>query len=67
MQPVKVAASAGGRNVTIKMTNNIKVEGGNGQNVEKQVVSGMSKVTQQLADMLRRATGTDQGEGGLVI
>ncbi|MGY0229647.1 tape measure protein [Levilactobacillus brevis] len=67
VQPVKVAASAGGRNVTIKMTNNIKVEGGNGQNVEKQVVSGMSKVTQQLADMLRRATGTDQGEGGLVI
>lgn len=67
VQPVKVAASAGGRNVTIKMTNNIKVEGGNGQNVEKQVVSGLSKVTQQLADMLRRATGTDQGEGGLVI
>ncbi len=67
VQPVKVAASAGGRNVTIKMTNNIKVEGGNGQNVEKQVISGMSKVTQQLADMLRRATGTDQGEGGLVI
>ncbi|WP_157771906.1 tape measure protein [Levilactobacillus brevis] len=67
VQPVKVAASAGGRNVTIKMTNNIKVEGGNGQNVEKQVVSGMSKVTQQLADMFRRATGTDQGEGGLVI
>lgn len=67
VQPVKVAASAGGRNVTIKMTNNIKVEGGNGQNVEKQVVSGMSKVNQQLADMLRRATGTDQGEGGLVI
>ncbi|WP_214464525.1 tape measure protein [Levilactobacillus brevis] len=67
VQPVKVAASAGGRSVTIKMTNNIKVEGGNGQNVEKQVVSGMSKVTQQLADMLRRATGTDQGEGGLVI
>ena len=67
VQPVKVAASAGGRSVTIKMTNHIKVEGGNGQNVEKQVVSGMSKVTQQLADMLRRATGTDQGEGGLVI
>ncbi|KID42836.1 putative membrane metalloendopeptidase [Levilactobacillus brevis] len=67
VQPVKVAASAGGRNVTVKMTNNIKVEGGNGQNVEKQVVSGLSKVTQQLADMLRRATGTDQGEGGLVI
>lgn len=67
VQPVKVAASAGGRDVTIKMTNNIKVEGGNGQNIEKQVVSGMSKVTQQLADMLRRATGTDQGEGGLVI
>ncbi|STX20378.1 tape measure protein [Levilactobacillus brevis] len=67
VQPVKVAASAGGRSVTIKMTNNIKVEGGNGQNVEKQVVSGLSKVTQQLADMLRRATGTDQGEGGLVI
>ncbi|MHA6972593.1 tape measure protein [Levilactobacillus brevis] len=67
VQPVKVAASAGGRNVTIKMTNNIKVEGGNGQNVEKQVVSGLSKVNQQLADMLRRATGTDQGEGGLVI
>lgn len=67
VQPVKVAASAGGRNVTIKMTNNIKVENGNGQNIEKQVVSGMSKITQQLADMLRRATGTDQGEGGLVI
>lgn len=67
VQPVKVAASAGGRSVTIKMTNNIKVEGGNGQNVEKQVVSGMSKVTQQLADMFRRATDTDQGEGGLVI
>ena len=67
VQPVKVAASAGGRSVTIKMINHIKVEGGNGQNVEKQVVSGLSKATQQLADMFRRATDTDQGEGGLVI
>jgi len=64
---LSVSGSTSGRNVTVKMTNHITVQGGNSQSVGSQVESSMAKVSEQLADMIRRAIGTDQGEGGLVI
>lgn len=68
VQPAKVAGSAGGRNVTIKMTNNIKIEGaGDGSEIKKSVETGLQSSSEKLIDMVRRAIGTDQGREGFVI
>ncbi|GEO67303.1 phage tail tip lysozyme [Levilactobacillus spicheri] len=61
----RVAGSS--RPINIKMTNRFEIKGGNADEVSKQVSNDMQKVGQQLVDMLRRGTGTDQGEGGFVI
>lgn len=66
--PRPAARTAGSsRPINIKMTNRFEIKGGNADEVSKQVSDGMQKVGQQLVDMLRRGTGTDQGEGGFVI
>lgn len=61
--PQAKANGTSSRNVTIKMTNNITVQGGDGQNVDKQIISAMQTVIGQI----RRAIGTDQGEGSMII
>lgn len=61
--PQAKANGTSSRNVTIKMTNNITVQGGDGQNVDKQIISAM----QTVIGKIRRAIGTDQGEGSMII
>lgn len=66
--PRPTARAAGSsRPINIKMDNYFEIKGGNADEVSKQVSNDMQKVGQQLVDMLRRGTGTDEGEGGFVI
>lgn len=66
--PRPTARAAGSsRPINIKMANHFEIKGGNADEVSKQVSNDMQKVGQQLVDMLRRGTGTDEGEGGFVI
>ncbi|RXI77379.1 phage tail tip lysozyme [Levilactobacillus suantsaii] len=68
VQPAKVAGSAGGRNVTIKMTNHIKIEGaGDDSAIKKSVEAGLQSGSEKMIDMVRRVIGTDQGREGFVI
>lgn len=68
-RPVKVApAASSGRNITIKMNNNIKIEGGgDSSSITKSVKAGLQIGSEQLVEKIRREIGTDQGRKEFVI